>query len=252
MNASQDNANEKAPTDDEFVREPLYLDATDIDAQTPSAKSESQHFLLAVPISRRTALKRLRLLVGGAAALVVAEAGVAGLIALYNVPVNSFGGPIKLGPKSAYPAATPQECVLGSAGVFYIEQARCFLVHLSAQTSLLMSGTALADTLASESILRDRDGSYWLALYRACTHLGTTVRFLPCHEFRCPSHGASYACSGEYLDGPPPRSLDRFPVTFNGNTVVVDTGRLNMLVDRPSFETRLLPVPGAPCPWPSE
>jgi Rieske Fe-S protein len=43
-------------------------------------------------------------------------------------------------------------------------------------------------------------------------------------------HGSHYHVTGEYLDGPAPRSLDRFALSFNGEDVVIDTGTLNNLM----------------------
>jgi cytochrome b6-f complex iron-sulfur subunit len=42
--------------------------------------------------------------------------------------------------------------------------------------------------------------------------------------FECPCHGSKYRLSGEYYGGPAPRGLDRFPITLDGDKVVVDTG----------------------------
>ncbi len=59
--------------------------------------------------------------------------------------------------------------------------------------------------------VKDSDGTYWLALYQVCVHLGCKVPFRDdCHSFKCPCHGSHYNIDGEYLDGPAPRSLDRF------------------------------------------
>jgi cytochrome b6-f complex iron-sulfur subunit len=63
------------------------------------------------------------------------------------------------------------------------------------------------------------------ALYRKCVHLGCSVPH--CSKsmlFECPCHGSKYRLSGEYYGGPAPRGLDRFPITLDGDKVVVDTG----------------------------
>jgi cytochrome b6-f complex iron-sulfur subunit len=199
-------------------------------------------------ISRRGALRRVGILTGGAAVLVTAEACGATLWALYTPQTERFGGPVTLGRKTEFPAALPQACTLDTAGVFYRKEARAFLVHLSSDTEFLLSGQALANALTTDSILRDDDGSYWFALHQACPHLGTTVNYLlSCRSFKCPSHGAHFHCDGEYLDGPSPRSMDRFPVSFDGTTVVVNTGQLNQSVARPPLGTRLLSPPASSC-----
>jgi cytochrome b6-f complex iron-sulfur subunit len=199
-------------------------------------------------ISRRAALRRVGILAGGAAVLVSAEACGATLWALYTHQTERFGGLVTLGRKTDFPPALPQACTLDSAGVFYSTEARAFLVHLSSDTEFLLSGEALADTLSTGSILRDGDGSYWFALHQSCPHLGAPISYLlSCRSFKCPSHGAHFHCDGEYLDGPSPRSMDRFPVSFDGTNVVVDTGRLNKSVARPQPGTRLLSPPASSC-----
>jgi cytochrome b6-f complex iron-sulfur subunit len=173
---------------------------------------------------------------------------VVALRALYPSQTTGFGGPITVGRKSDFPAALPQTCALDIAGVFYRAEARAFLVHLSAETEFLLDGSALDGALLGEHILRDGDGTYWIALYQACPHLGAMLAYqLGCRSFKCPSHGAHFHCDGEYLDGPSPRSMDRFPVSFASDNVVVDTGRLDRSVDRPQAETRLLPPPPNAC-----
>ncbi len=64
-----------------------------------------------------------------------------------------------------------------------------------------------------------------LALYRKCVHLGCSVPHCGTSMlFECPCHGSKYRLNGEYYGGPAPRGLDRFPVTLEGDKVVVDTG----------------------------
>src|SRR5688500_6826321 len=64
-----------------------------------------------------------------------------------------------------------------------------------------------------------------LALYRKCVHLGCSVPHCGTSMlFECPCHGSKYRLNGEYYGGPAPRGLDRFPVTIEGDTLVVDTG----------------------------
>ncbi|HEV2236650.1 MAG TPA: Rieske 2Fe-2S domain-containing protein [Ktedonobacterales bacterium] len=215
-------------------------DNLEVSAPTPLADPPA--------VSRRTALRRLWLLAGGAAAIVAAEACGATLWGLYPSQANRFGGPQMVGGKSEFPAALPGEVALGSAGVFYRAEARAFIVHLSATTEFLLAGSALTDALATASITRDGDGSYWLALSPVCPHLGAPLPFLnACLSFKCPSHGAHFHCDGEYLDGPSPRSMDRFPLRFEGTQVVVDTGSINRAVARPQPTARLLDVPSIPC-----
>ncbi len=68
-----------------------------------------------------------------------------------------------------------------------------------------------------------------------------------CVSFKCPYHGSHYHVTGEYLDGPAHRSLDRSALSFTGEDVVIDTGTLNNLVPHPDATTRLIPVPTELC-----
>ena len=68
-----------------------------------------------------------------------------------------------------------------------------------------------------------------VALYRKCVHLGCSPPFCATsYLFECPCHGSKYRLDGEYLSGPAPRGLDRFPIAIEGGNVVVDTGALQV------------------------
>lgn len=62
-------------------------------------------------------------------------------------------------------------------------------------------------------------GRFWIAqpeeglvmLYVVCTHLGCLYKWVGVnHRFECPCHGSKYELNGKYIEGPAPRSLDRF------------------------------------------
>ena len=196
-------------------------------------------------LSRRRFLRRSILAAWGLSA----TASVAGAISmLYPHLSDQFGAVLTLGPKSVFPAAKPGDFKIGQAGMFYHPVARTYLVHLDKDTRFLLQGTALEDQFASETIVKDTDGSYWIALYQRCVHLGCTVPFRDdCVSFKCPCHGSHYHVTGEYLDGPAPRSLDRFSLSFKGEDVLVDTGVLNDKVQHPDAITRLIAAPTLPC-----
>jgi cytochrome b6-f complex iron-sulfur subunit len=62
------------------------------------------------------------------------------------------------------------------------------------------------------------------ALYQKCPHLGCRVPFCTsAAQFQCPCHGSVYNIIGEYLQGPAPRGMDRFPITIQDGRVMVDT-----------------------------
>src|SRR6266581_1315410 len=163
---------------------------------------------------------------------------------LYPTLAGQFGAVLTLGTKADFPAARPGNFKIGQSGVFYHQEAKTYIVHLAKDTAFSLNGTTLTDQLAEETIVKDNDGSYWIGLYQRCVHLGCTVPFRnDCVSFKCPCHGSHYHVTGEYLDGPAPRSLDRFALSFNGEDVVINTETINNTVLHPENSTRLIPAP---------
>jgi len=196
-------------------------------------------------LSRRRFLRRSMLAVWGLST----TAAVAGaLTMLYPNLAGQFGSDFTVGKKTDFPAAKPADYKINQAGVFYRQEAKTYISHLAAGTTFLLQGSNLSDQLDSESWVKDSDGSYWLALYQRCVHLGCTVPFRDdCVSFKCPCHGSHYNVDGEYLDGPAPRSLDRFAMSLNGSDVVVKTGTLNDTVPHPDASTRIIAPPDKVC-----
>lgn len=197
-------------------------------------------------LSRRHFLRRSMLVVVG----VTAAASVAGALdMLYPNLSGQFGGVLDVGSKVLFPAALPEKFKLNQAGVFYLGSAKTYIVHLDRDTHYLLTGSLLESQLTEEAFVRDTDGSYWLALYQRCVHLGTPVAYRnDCTSFKCPSHGAHYACDGEFLDGPAPRSMDRFPLSFRNDHILVDTGSIiQVSMPGPGRIPRVLPIPDIPC-----
>ena len=196
-------------------------------------------------LSRRRFLRRSMLAVWGLSA----TAAVGGaLFMMYPNLTGQFGSDLSVGPKTGFPAAKPENYKIGQAGIFYEQNAKTYISHLAAGTPLLLSGSNLTDQLTSESFVKDSDGSLWLALYQRCVHLGCTVPFRDdCVSFKCPCHGSHYNVDGEFLDGPAPRSLDRFAMSFSGGNVIVSTGTLNNSVPHPDDTTRIIAKPTVQC-----
>jgi cytochrome b6-f complex iron-sulfur subunit len=64
-----------------------------------------------------------------------------------------------------------------------------------------------------------------VALYQKCPHLGCRVPECKSSQwFECPCHGSQYNRVGEKKGGPAPRGMDRFGVSVNNGTLVIDTG----------------------------
>ena len=196
-------------------------------------------------LSRRQVLRRA---VGGVLGLFGAEAIAGSLAMFYPNLAGQFGSPINVGAKSQFQAAAPHEAELDSKGIFYVAAAKAYIVHLTSNTSFLLNGTTLNNQLDAESWVKDSDNTYWVALYQKCVHLGCKVPFRDdCHSFKCPCHGSHYNVDGEYLDGPAPRSADRFAMSFSGTDVIVHTGTLNNTVPHPDASSRLIAPPTEVC-----
>ncbi len=198
-------------------------------------------------LSRRRFLRRSMLAVWGTSTV----GAVAGTLAmLYPTLSGGFGSAQVVGKVSEFAAAKPSEFELETRGVYHRPTARTYVMHLAADTSFLLAGQNLQAQLDSEWVLKDSDGTYWIALYQKCVHLGCTVPFKnDCVSFKCPCHGSHYNVTGEFLDGPAPRSLDRFRISINKSSgdVTVDTGSLNQNVQHPDATTRLIAAPSVNC-----
>ena len=196
-------------------------------------------------LSRRRFVRRAMLAVWGLSA----TAAVAGALdMMYPNLAGQFGSDFTVGKKTDFPAAKPSAFKIGQAGIFYEQLAKTYISHMSKDTQFSLTGTNLSDQLDSESFVKDSDGSYWIALYQRCVHLGCTVPFRDdCVSFKCPCHGSHYNVDGEYIDGPAPRSLDRFAMSLSGTDVIVHTGTLNNHVQHPDNTTRIIAVPGVQC-----
>ncbi|MBI1801505.1 MAG: Rieske 2Fe-2S domain-containing protein [Chloroflexi bacterium] len=128
----------------------------------------------------------------------VGEAGAATLSFMYpRLEAGSFGGKVVIGSAQEIlqslsdPKAKPVETFKNS-GRFYLT--------------------------------RTQDGI--IALYRKCVHLGCVVPWNDGEDqFHCPCHGSLYDRKGEVQGGPAPRPLDIFPITEEGGSLVVDTGK---------------------------
>lgn len=199
-------------------------------------------------LSRRQFLRRA---VGVTVGIVGIESVAGALYMLYPNLAGQFGTVISLKNKTNYVGAQQKAFAIDQKGMFYEPEAKSYIMHLlpGGSTTFLLGGTNLQNAFTAEDWVVDSDGSYWLALYQVCVHLGCKVPFRDdCNSFKCPCHGSHYNIDGEYLDGPAPRSLDRFLIAFDkGGAVTVDTGKLNQRVERPDPTTRILQPPAGIC-----
>jgi cytochrome b6-f complex iron-sulfur subunit len=117
---------------------------------------------------------------GASIVLLLGQAGAAFIwFALPRFKEGTFGGifnfaPDKLPPLDQYPASEP-------SGRFHVSNVAAGVV----------------------------------VLYGVCTHLGCLPKWVEAnHRFECPCHGSKFNLDGSYIEGPAPRSLDRFATTI--------------------------------------
>lgn len=99
------------------------------------------------------------------------------------------------------------------------------------------------------------EGRFWLAnangqmlaLSQKCPHLGCRVPFCESSgRFECPCHASVFDIGGEWIEGPSPRGMDSYPVSLDGETLVVDTDKLLTGPDQ-GAKTFLTPAKGPAC-----
>ncbi len=79
------------------------------------------------------------------------------------------------------------------------------------------------------------EGRFWVSnvaneglvvLFGVCTHLGCLPKWVSTNNrFECPCHGSKFELNGKYIEGPAPRSLDRFATTItfaDGTSAISD------------------------------
>lgn len=138
--------------------------------------------------------------------------GMSSLSFLWPKLTGGFGTVINAG---SYDDIVRQVGPEGGFAPLFIPEGRFFLVYYE--------GTG--DSPAYELV--NSADTKLLAIYRKCVHLGCSVPHCPSSSlFECPCHGSKYRLHGEYYEGPAPRGLDRFPITIDGDSVMVDTGAL--------------------------
>ena len=78
-----------------------------------------------------------------------------------------------------------------------------------------------------QEVIVARAGNQVFAFELACPHQNTALRWNDkAHEFQCPKHHSRYKPDGTFIDGRATRSMDRFAVAKQGNTLVVDLDKV--------------------------
>ena len=95
------------------------------------------------------------------------------------------------------------------------------------------TGTVTAFPQGRFYLVRLEDGGF-LAVSRACTHLGCTVPWIAEERrFLCPCHSSAFDIRGDVVNPPAPRALDLYAVRIENRIVKVD---VSAPVKRRAFE----------------
>ena len=105
-------------------------------------------------------------------------------------------------------------------GFLYLPEARAWVTEYPKES------LAKAEAIyASQAPVFAGMSSGIVALYQKCPHLGCRVPTCATSQwFECPCHGSHFNRVGEKKGGPAPRGMDRFAVSINNGSVVIDTG----------------------------
>ena len=105
-------------------------------------------------------------------------------------------------------------------GFLYLPEARAWVTEYPKES------LAKAEAIyASQAPVFAGMSSGIVALYQKCPHLGCRVPTCATSQwFECPCHGSQFNRVGEKKGGPAPRCIDRFAVSINNGSVVIDTG----------------------------
>jgi len=85
-----------------------------------------------------------------------------------------------------------------------------------------IGGAHFFDYQGRPAVLLEPKPGEFIALTAVCTHLGCIVKWQQDkQEFLCPCHGGRFSTDGKVLGGPPPSPLKTYPVSLNGDQLVV-------------------------------
>ncbi len=142
--------------------------------------------------------------------------GAASLAFLWPQVKGGFGAKVKVGTRADVDAA-----IAGSQpapNFAYFVEAQAYIQPYPADA------LEAAAAVYPENILAGMREGY-VALWQKCPHLGCKVPACASSQwFECPCHGSQYNRVGEKKAGPAPRGMDHFPIIFEGENVIIDTG----------------------------
>lgn len=78
-----------------------------------------------------------------------------------------------------------------------------------------------------KEVILARNGPNVFALLLSCPHQNTALRWNDrLKKFQCPKHKSQYTAEGVFIDGRATRSMDRFAVRKEGNTLLVNLDKV--------------------------
>ncbi|MEJ2747270.1 MAG: ubiquinol-cytochrome c reductase iron-sulfur subunit [Anaerolineae bacterium] len=105
---------------------------------------------------------------------------------------------------------------LGAASKVELGTPTLFKANIERQTGWIVDQRELSFYVLTEN------GRDYVAMSNVCTHLGCRVRWIADNDqFFCPCHNGVFDKDGNVIDGPPPRSLDRYEIKVEGDQLYV-------------------------------
>ena len=105
---------------------------------------------------------------------------------------------------------------LGATSKVELGTPTLFKANIERQTGWIVDQRELSFYVLTEN------GRDYVAMSNICTHLGCRVRWIADkNEFFCPCHNGVFDKDGNVIDGPPPRSLDRYELKVEGDQLYV-------------------------------
>lgn len=85
-----------------------------------------------------------------------------------------------------------------------------------------VGGTHFFSFQGRPAVLLQPAAGEFLALSAVCTHLGCIVKWVDAsQEFLCPCHGGRFSPAGQVLGGPPPKPLETYTVSLEGDEILI-------------------------------
>lgn len=91
-----------------------------------------------------------------------------------------------------------------------------------ARTQVGIGGAHFFSYQGRPAVLLQPSAGEFLALSAVCTHLGCIVKWVDdSQEFLCPCHGGRFSPAGQVLGGPPPKALETYAVSLEGDEILI-------------------------------